>query len=65
MRGTALIKRLAQLAILDWEGIGGEDGEALSVTPEGIYALMDLWPVAEAFERLYLDPRSCWNRKNV
>lgn len=56
LRGTALIKRLAQLAILDWEGIGGEDGEALLVTPEGIYALMDLWPVAEAFERLYLSP---------
>ena len=56
LRSTALIKRLAQLAILDWEGIGDAEGEALPVTPEGIYALMDLWPVAEAFERLYLGP---------
>ncbi len=55
-RSTALIKRLAQLAILDWDGIGGEDGEPLPVTPEGVFALMDLWPVAEAFERLYLGP---------
>jgi hypothetical protein len=56
LRSTALIKRLAQLAILEWDGVGGEDGEALPVTPEGIYALMDLWPIAEAFERLYLGP---------
>jgi hypothetical protein len=56
LRSTALIKRLAQLAIVEWEGVGGEDGEALPVTPEGIYALMDLWPIAEAFERLYLGP---------
>lgn len=56
LRSTALIKRLAQLAIIEWDGIGGEDGKALPVTPEGIYALMDLWPIAESFERLYLGP---------
>ena len=27
-----------------------------AVTPEGIDALLDLWPIAEAFERLYLGP---------
>jgi hypothetical protein len=26
------------------------------VSPEAIAAVMDLWPVAEAFERLYLGP---------
>ena len=26
------------------------------MTPEGIDALLDLWPIAEAFERLYLGP---------
>jgi hypothetical protein len=41
---------------LEWDGVGGEDGEALPVTPEGVFALMDLWPIAEAFERLYLGP---------
>ena len=55
-RSTALIKRLAQLAIVEWDGVGGEDGEPLPVTLEGVFALMDLWPVAEAFERLYLGP---------
>ena len=56
LRSTTLIKRLAQLAIVEWDGVGGEDGEALPVTPEGVFALMDLWPIAEAFERLYLGP---------
>jgi len=28
----------------------------VSLTPEGIEALLDLWPMAEAFERLYLAP---------
>jgi hypothetical protein len=55
-RGTILIKRLAQLAVLEWDGVGGDDFEPLPVTPEGIFALMDLWPIAEAFERLYLGP---------
>jgi len=41
---------------VEWDGVGGEDGKALPVTPEGIFALMDLWPIAEAFERLYLGP---------
>ena len=56
LRSAALIKRLAQLAIVEWDGVGGEDGEALPVTPDGVLALMDLWPIAEAFERLYLGP---------
>ena len=55
-RSVTLITRLAELAILDWEGVGNTEGETLPVTPEGIAALMDLWPVAEAFERLYLGP---------
>ena len=30
LRSTALIKRLAQLAIIEWDGVGGEDGEAFT-----------------------------------
>ena len=55
-RGTALLRQLALLAILDWEGVGDEDGNKAEVNPDTILALMDLWPVAEAFERLYLLP---------
>lgn len=55
-RSAALLKHLAQLAILEWEGIGDADGNPAPVTPEGIAALLDLWPIADAFERLYLGP---------
>jgi hypothetical protein len=55
-RTAALIRELAILAIDAWEGVGDTDGELAALTPEGIEALMDLWPIAEAFERLYLGP---------
>jgi hypothetical protein len=55
-RTAALVKALGRLGIQDWEGVGDAEGEALPVTPEGIDALLDLWPLAEAFERLYLGP---------
>lgn len=55
-RSTVLLKKLAQLAVLGWEGVGDEAGNPIDVTPEGVEALMDLWPIAESFERLYLAP---------
>lgn len=55
-RGAALLKHLAITAILDWEGVGDADGNKAVVNEEGIAALLDLWPVSEAFERLYLLP---------
>lgn len=55
-RGTALLKFLADVAILEWEGVGDNDSNPLPPTTENIKALLDLWPVAEAFERLYLAP---------
>ena len=55
-RGTALLRQLALLAILAWEGVGDAEGLEAPVTNETVLALMDLWPVAEAFERLYLLP---------
>jgi hypothetical protein len=55
-RTAALLRELAILAIDAWEGIGDHDGEEMPVSPEAIAAIMDLWPVAEAFERLYLGP---------
>lgn len=55
-RSATLIKKLAELAVIDWEGVGDADGNPAVVTPEGVSALMDLWPIADAFERLYLGP---------
>ena len=50
----AMAKALARLAILDWEGVGDETGTPRTVTPEGIDALLDIWPVFEAFQTRYV-----------
>ena len=55
-RTAGFLKVLGMLAIDAWEGVGDAAGESAAVTPEGIDALLDLWPLAEAFERLYLGP---------
>lgn len=56
LRGTILLKKLAQLAVIGWEGVGDDAGNPIEATPDAVEALMDLWPIAEAFERLYLTP---------
>jgi hypothetical protein len=55
-RTAALVKALGRLGIQDWEGVGNAEGEPVPLTAEGVDALLDLWPMAEAFERLYLGP---------
>ncbi len=56
VRSAALIRKLAQLAILGWENVGDMEGNPIDVTPDAVEALMELWPIAESFERLYLAP---------
>jgi hypothetical protein len=56
IRSAALIKALARLAVLGWEGIGDATGSAAPVTLESVDALIDLWPIASAFESAYLGP---------
>ena len=51
---VAMAKALAQLAVLDWEGVGDADGTPLPVTPEGIEALLDILPLFEAFQLRYV-----------
>lgn len=55
-RYHALISALARRAVEAWDGVVGESDAPAPATPENIDALFDLWPVAEAFERLYLGP---------
>jgi len=47
-------KALARLAITDWEGVGDENGDPVAVSPEGIDALLDVWPLFEAFQTEYV-----------
>jgi hypothetical protein len=50
----AMAKALARRAVLDWEGVGDDAGDPLPVSPEGIDALLDVWPVFEAFQTGYV-----------
>ncbi|NEY91774.1 hypothetical protein [Tabrizicola oligotrophica] len=50
----AMAKAVARRAVLDWEGVGDETGQALPVTPEGVDALLEIWPVFEAFQTMYV-----------
>ena len=49
-----LAKALARQAILDWEGVGDAEGQPLPVSPAAIDALLDIWPVFEAFQTIYV-----------
>jgi hypothetical protein len=50
----AVAKAVARRAVLDWEGVGDDAGNAVAVTPEGIDALLEIWPVFEAFQTQYI-----------
>jgi len=47
-------KALARNAVLDWDGVGDAGGNAIPVSPEGIDALLDVWPLFEAFQTKYV-----------
>ena len=50
----AMAKAVARRAVLDWEGVGDDAGNIVPVTPEGIDALLEIWPVFEAFQAQYV-----------
>ena len=47
-------KAVARIVVKDWEGVGDEDGKPLPLTAEGIDALLELWPIFEAFQTNYI-----------
>ncbi len=49
-----MAKSVARRAVLDWEGVGDDAGNLLPVSPEGIDALLEIWPVFEAFQTQYV-----------
>ena len=50
----AMAKAVARRAVLDWEGVGDEAGNLVPVSPAGIDALLEIWPVFEAFQTMYV-----------
>ena len=53
-RAAVFAAALARRAVVDWEGVGDAGGTAIALTPEGIDALLSLWPIFEAFNLLYV-----------
>jgi hypothetical protein len=50
----AMAKAVARRAVLDWEGVGDGAGNIVPVSSEGIDALLEIWPVFEAFQTQYV-----------
>jgi len=55
-RAAVFAAALARRAVVDWDGVGDESGAAIPVSPEGIDALLSLWPIFEAFNLHYISP---------
>ena len=53
-RAVAFAKALARRAVLGWEGVGDAEGEPIDPSPEAVDALLDLWPIFEAFQLTYV-----------
>jgi len=53
-RALVFARALARRAVLAWEGIGDADGSAIDPTPAAIDALLDIWPIFEAFQLVYV-----------
>ncbi len=49
-RGMVFARALARRALLDWEGVGDAEGKPLPITPDGIDALLDIFPIFDAFQ---------------
>jgi hypothetical protein len=47
-------KALARNTVTDWEGVGDSDGNVIPVSPDGIDALLDVWPLFEVFQTDYV-----------
>jgi hypothetical protein len=53
-RSLAFCKAVARRVITEWEGVGNTQGNPVAPTAEGIDALLDLYPLFEAFELDYV-----------
>lgn len=47
-------KAVARIVVRDWEGVGDEDGKPMPISHDGIDALLELWPIFEAFQTKYI-----------
>ena len=55
-RAAVFAAALARRAVVDWAGVGDANGNVLEISPDGIDALLSLWPIFEAFNLHYVSP---------
>ena len=55
-QALAMAKAVARRVVTAWEGVCDAEGNPVPVTPQGIDALLDIWPVFEAFQARCLAP---------
>lgn len=55
-QALVMAKAVARRVVTGWEGVGDADGKPVPVTPEALDALLDIWPVFEAFQTRCLAP---------
>jgi hypothetical protein len=53
-RALVFAKAIARWSVIGWEGVGDADGNPVPVTPAGIDALLEVWPIFEAFQASYV-----------
>jgi hypothetical protein len=53
-RALVFAKALGRRAVVEWEGVGDMDGNVLDLTPKGVDALLDIYPIFEAFQAGYV-----------
>jgi len=53
-RAMVFAKALARHAVIAWEGVGDAEGNPIDPSPEAIDALLDIWPIFEAFQLTYV-----------
>ena len=53
-RALIFAKALARRAVLDWEGVGDAEGNVIDPSTAAIDALLDIWPIFEAFQLVYV-----------
>lgn len=54
--GLTFTSSLARSGIAAWEGIGDADGHPVEPTLDHVDVALDLWPVFDAIDRLYVAP---------
>ena len=53
-RALVFARAIARRAVAEWEGVGDADGNPVSVSANGIDALLEVWPIFEAFQAVYV-----------